>query len=157
MKTGIVEFILSNVGSKSEKMQPFLREADGNLVEIFKESDNPFVNESLKEYEGKTVKVTGEENEYGLFIIDQIEVIEGAGEAKEATPESETEEKAAVEVIEEKTAVTEEADEKAEETAETSSETEEAVAKAEIDAPKETPAEPELKGIRKFLAFFHRK
>ncbi len=157
-KTGIVEFILSNVGSKSEKMQPFLREADGNLVEIFKESDNPFKNESLKEYEGKTVKVTGEENEYGLLIIDTIEVIEGAEEAKEAPSESETTEKAAVEIIEEKTAVTEEAEEKAEEATEASSDTtEEATAKTETDAPKETPVEPELKGLRKFLAFFHRK
>ena len=26
MKTGVIEFILSGVGSKSEKMQPFLKE-----------------------------------------------------------------------------------------------------------------------------------
>ncbi len=156
-KTGKVEFILSGVGSKSEKMQPFLREADGNLVEIFKESDNPFKNESLKEYEGKTVMVTGEENEYGLLIIDKIEVTDGAEAAKEAPSESETTEKAAVEVIEEETTVTEEAEEKSEEATETASETEEATAKTETDAPKKTPVEPELKGIRKFLAFFHRK
>ena len=144
-KTGIVEFILSNVGSKSEKMQPFLKEADGNLVEIFKETDNPFKNDSLKEYEGKTVTVTGDENEYGLFIIDTIEVLD----AVKAT--NETVEKAAVEVIEEKTAVTEEAEKKAEEATETASETEEAA------APTETPAKPPLKGFKKFLAFFHRK
>lgn len=139
-KTGIVEFILSNVGSKSEKMQPFLKEADGNLVEIFKETDNPFKNDSLKEYEGKTVTVTGDENEYGLFIIDTIEVLD----AVKATNETETVEKAAVEVIEEKIAVTEEA-------TETASETEESA------APTETPAKPPLKGFKKFLAFFHRK
>lgn len=149
-KTGIVEFILSNVGSKSEKMQPFLKEADGNLVEIFKETDNPFKNDSLKEYEGKTVTVTGDENEYGLFIIDTIEVLD----AVKATNETETVEKAAVEIIEEKTEV---AEETATEITEETALTKEAVAKAEIDAPKETPAKPPLKGFKKFLAFFHRK
>ena len=143
-KTGIVEFILSNVGSKSEKMQPFLKEADGNLVEIFKETDNPFKNDSLKEYEGKTVTVTGDENEYGLFIIDTIEVLD----AVKATNETETVEKAAVEVIEEKTEVAEE----------TATEiTEETALTKESAAPTETPTKPPLKGFKKFLAFFHRK
>ena len=97
MKTGIIEFILSNVGSKSEKMQPFLKEEDGNLVEVFKEGDNPFNNDTLKEYEGKKVTVTGEENEYGLFIIDTIEVIEEKADAEEAPIQ-----KADIEIIEEK-------------------------------------------------------
>ncbi len=145
MKTGIIEFILSGVGSKSEKMQPFLREADGNLVEIFKEGDNPFKNESLKQYEGKTVTVTGEENEYGLFIIDTVELAE---EAKEAAAEAETEEKAAIEII---------AEEKTSETNEKAPETEEkAVEEAEAPMPKEVPTAP-FKGFKKFLAFFHRK
>ncbi len=132
MKTGKIEFILSGVGSKSEKMQPFLREADGSLVEIFKEGDNPFKNESLKEYEGKTVTVTGEENEYGLLIIDTIEIVEGSEEGKEASTEAETTEKAAIEIT---------VEEKAEET----------------EAPVAKEAPTALKGFRKFLAFFHRK
>lgn len=149
MKTGKIEFILSNVGSKSEKMQPFLKEADGNLVEVFKESDNPFVNESLKEYEGKTVNITGEQNEYGLFIIKTIEVIEDKTVSEEEAPIQ----KASVEIIEEKTV----------ETSEQVEESTEPVAKSTViedtteEVPKVTETEKPLKGFKKFLAFFHRK
>lgn len=154
MKTGIVEFILSNVGSKSEKMQPFLKESDGTLTEIFKESDNPFVNESLKEYEGKTVTVTGEENEYGLYIIDTIEVV------GDAPKETETTEKADVEVIEEKT----EPSEKEKATVETVEEKSETVAEdvekaeaAKTVTVSETETEKPLRGFKKLFAVFHKK
>ena len=139
MKTGIIEFILSGVGSKSEKMQPFLKEDDGNLVEIFKESDNPFKNDTLKEYEGKKVTITGEENEYGLFIIDTIEVIEEKADAEEAPIR-----KADIEIIEEKT-----------EDNVTDAPTEEPIAK---EIPTEAPVEEKpLHGLRKFFAFFRKK
>ena len=140
MKTGIIEFILSNVGSKSEKMQPFLKEADGNLVEIFKESDNPFENESLKEYEGKTVNVTGEENEYGLFIIDTIEVIEDKAAPEEEAPIQ----KSAVEIIEEPA--------ETKESTETEEKAEEPIVKTVVEEP-----EKPLRGIRRIFAFFHKK
>ena len=140
MKTGIIEFILSNVGSKSEKMQPFLKEEDGNLVEVFKEGDNPFNNDTLKEYEGKKVTVTGEENEYGVFIIDTVEVIE---DNENSTEKEAPVQKAAVEIIAE---TPEESVPAAEE-----AETKEAV---KDEAP---AAEKPLTGLRKLFAFFHRK
>lgn len=140
MKTGIIEFILSNVGSKSEKMQPFLKEEDGNLVEVFKEGDNPFNNDTLKEYEGKKVTITGEENEYGLFVIDTINVVE-----EKTAVENETKPvavpKSVVEEAPAENEVSAEAEEKTEEKAE------------ESPATKEIP----LKGFKKFLALFHRK
>lgn len=156
MKTGKIEFILSNVGSKSEKMQPFLREADGNLVEVFKESDNPFKNDSLKPYEGKTVSITGEANEYGVFIIDTIDVIEEETEAVKAqdatvsnsqTPSEapEAPEAMAVTNMAAKEIITENPEE-------TEEKAEEPTTKV-IDS---TPEKP-LKGIKKIFAFFHRK
>ena len=142
MKTGVIQFILSNVGSKSEKMQPFLKEADGTLVEVYKESDNPFNNETLKPYEGKTVTITGEENEYGLFIIDTIDVVatevQNTKEGDAAVQLSETEEEPVQKEI------PAEPEEKAEEK------------NVEATTTKEIP-EPPLKGFKKFLAFFHRK
>ena len=145
MKTGVIEFVLSNVGSKSEKMQPFLKEADGNLIEVYKDGDNPFKNTELKQYEGMTVTVTGEQNEYGVFIIDTINVVEGKALAEETSEpvlvqKSEVEEepiaKTVADIPEDKSP------DEAEET--------------EAPAPKAT-IEPPLKGFKKFLALFHRK
>lgn len=144
MKTGIIEFILSGVGSKSEKMQPFLKEADGNLVEIYKEGDNPFKNESLKPYEGKTVTITGEENEYGAFIIDTINLVAAQTEAAPNNEAGTAEQKSSVDEVPVAKEITPETEEKVEEKTE------------EAPSAKEIP-EPPLKGFKKFLAFFHRK
>lgn len=72
MKNGILKFILSNVGSKSERVAPYLEEEDGTLTEVYMEGDDPFENASLKEYDGKAVSLTGEENELGLFVIEKL-------------------------------------------------------------------------------------
>ncbi len=83
MKTGIIKFKLSNEGSKSEKMTPFIKEKDGSVTEIYKNGDNPFDNESLKNYEGMEVKITGKENEFGIFCVDSVEPLDVHSESEQ--------------------------------------------------------------------------
>ncbi len=72
---GIVVFQLSNRGSKSENIFPYLYVEKAKFIKLFMEGDNPFENNDLDIYDGKRVKVEGELNEYNVFIIKEIEEI----------------------------------------------------------------------------------
>lgn len=84
MLKGKIVFLKANLGSKSEGEFPYIQLENGENVKIFVESDNPFENDVLSDYEGKTVEAEGEFNENGTFI---------ATELKEIVPEEAPEEK----------------------------------------------------------------
>ena len=68
---GTVIFKKVDEGSKSERIQPFLKTDDAD-TRLFLKDSNPFENRQLKAYEGKTVRAEGSfKNE--VFIIDSIE------------------------------------------------------------------------------------
>ncbi len=75
MEQGIIFFIKINIGSKSESSQPFLYQGGGKFLRLFKQGDNPFVNESIKYFDGKSVKITGNFGENNLFYVNSIEEI----------------------------------------------------------------------------------
>ncbi len=75
MEQGIIFFIKINIGSKSESSQPFLYQGDGKFLRLKKQGDNPFANESIKPFDGKKVRVTGQKNETDVFCVDSIEEI----------------------------------------------------------------------------------
>lgn len=68
---GTVFFKKVDEGSKSERLQPFLK-TDDEETRMFLKDSNPFENNQLKAYEGKTVSAQGAfKND--VFIIDSIE------------------------------------------------------------------------------------
>lgn len=88
MLQGTVIFKLANRKSKSEAVLPYLLLENGDYVKIFALDDNPFENNILREYEGKSVRVEGEYNDTNMFIITEIHEDlaeeEHSGEAEEA-------------------------------------------------------------------------
>lgn len=71
---GTVIFKLANEGSKSESKLPFLQVLEDGLekeIPLYLKNSNPFENNKLKEYEGKSVKIEGYEKN-GTFVISQI-------------------------------------------------------------------------------------
>lgn len=73
---GVIVFKPFASGSKSDSMQPYLFRESGDLIRIFFPSDNPYENETLKNYDGKKVFITGEPSSIGgVFLIDSIEEI----------------------------------------------------------------------------------
>ena len=70
---GIVIFKLSNVGSHSEGVFPYLYIGKGEFVKIYMIDDNPFENNFLQEYDSKKVILEGEFNEYNTFVIEKID------------------------------------------------------------------------------------
>lgn len=69
---GTVIFLKSFLGTKSESVQPFLYLGNGEIIRIFKPGDNPFENETLQNFDGKEVAVSGEVNEKGILEISSI-------------------------------------------------------------------------------------
>lgn len=87
---GVVIFKLSNAGSHSENVNPYLYTGNGKFVKIFKSGDNPFENNTLKQYDSHKVKVLGEYNEYNVFVIDSIDDFVLTEDKAEETPAEET-------------------------------------------------------------------
>ncbi len=75
MEQGIIIFIKIDIGSKSESSQPFLYQGKGKLLRLYKQGDNPFSNESLKPFDGKTVRIEGNPDENDIFCVNLIEEI----------------------------------------------------------------------------------
>lgn len=75
MEQGIVIFMLADIGTRCESIRPFLYQGNGEFLRIWKQGDNPFINESIKPFDGKKVKVIGHKNENDVFCVDLIEEI----------------------------------------------------------------------------------
>lgn len=76
--TGIVIFLKSNAGTKSEGTFPFLYVNKDLIIKIYKEDDNPFENKELLPFDGKKVKIMGYEGRGETFVVTEIN--EEAGE-----------------------------------------------------------------------------
>ena len=78
---GTIVFLKANEGSKSEALMPFLYQGrDVPLRKVMLRDDNPFENNGFYSYDGKTVKVSGENALSGTFVVDEILPV-SAGEA----------------------------------------------------------------------------
>lgn len=86
---GVVVFILSHIGSKSERPLPYLRTDGAKDTRLFFSGDKTYENATLWPYNGKKVRVTGDKNRGGLLIVREIELLEDvkAGEAQEKSLE----------------------------------------------------------------------
>lgn len=90
-KTGTLFFELQDVGSKSEALRPVLREENGEICRLFLEGDNPFMNEGLKPYDGKTVTLDGEFDETDTFVVSHVATpAEAEAPAPESAPKAES-------------------------------------------------------------------
>lgn len=75
--TGKMIFKLSNNGSKSKSLQPYLLTAEDKEIHLYLEASNPFENNQLKDLEDKTIKAEGIIKD-NTFIIHEIKTdIEG--------------------------------------------------------------------------------
>ncbi len=90
--TGKIEFMLFAEGTKSESLQPFLIDKDGNKIRVYKKDDNPFMNNYFTAFEGKSVCVSGEHSN-NTFIVDSITTdIADSPTVESATNDVETDE-----------------------------------------------------------------
>ena len=74
---GIVVFLRTNIGSKSEAKEPFLYINRDEKIRLMKTNDNPFENHGLDEYDGKLVEVCGKlirNNVFGIVSIKEKQV-----------------------------------------------------------------------------------
>ena len=69
---GLVVYKQTNVGSKSEKMTPFIYKGMGEYLKIWKSGDLSWNGEALERYDGKRVIAQGTMNEYDVFLIEEI-------------------------------------------------------------------------------------
>lgn len=100
---GKIVFVEANLGSKSEGCYPYIELETGDRAKIFALNDNPFTNNILNGYEGKTVEAEGEFNENCTFIAEVInEVVEEAAPAEDEAAEAESTEESPAEVVENK-------------------------------------------------------
>jgi len=75
-KRGTLVFLKANVGSKSERIAPYLYAGkDEPLLPLFKEGDNPFENKTLVPFDGAHVEVVGNAERGNDFIVSKIEII----------------------------------------------------------------------------------
>ena len=74
-KRGIVIFLESKKGSKSEEIYPFLYESAGVCTRIMMKGDNPFENKCLRLYDGVPVIVHGTKGRSDILIVSSIEKI----------------------------------------------------------------------------------
>ena len=75
-KEGVIVFLLTNQGSKSECLLPHLYLGrDFSVLPLYMEDDNPFENKAFKEYDGCRVRVHGEYGSNNIFIVKNVEAI----------------------------------------------------------------------------------
>lgn len=73
---GVILFRSFAAGSKSASMQPYLLLDSGELIRVFYRDDNPYENETLKEFEGKRICAIGYSDGIdGIFHIQSVEEI----------------------------------------------------------------------------------
>ncbi|MGD9976593.1 MAG: hypothetical protein AB7S54_01495 [Bacteroidales bacterium] len=65
---GYVTFVLINEGSKSEHYVPMLLKKSGEVVELFKEGDNPYQNESFRPFHLSYCQLSGNYNASRNYI-----------------------------------------------------------------------------------------
>jgi len=71
--SGVVVYLTENAGSKSEALLPHLYSGrERPLVVLMRRDDNPFENNGLAPYDGKSVTVVGERNQNGVFVVDEV-------------------------------------------------------------------------------------
>ena len=75
IREGTVVYKLINVGSKSERLTPFLYEGNGQFLKIWMHGDSSLFSDYLKKYDGKHITLLGEINEYDVFLIETIEEV----------------------------------------------------------------------------------
>lgn len=75
IREGTVVYKPTNVGSKSERLTPFLYEGKGEYLKIWKLGDPSLLGEYLTKYDGKHVTLHGNINEYDVFLIETIEEV----------------------------------------------------------------------------------
>lgn len=69
---GTIVFQKNNIGTKSESVQPFLYVNQNQVIHLFMQNSNPFENNQLKEFDGKSVFVKGKIHN-GTFVVESIE------------------------------------------------------------------------------------
>ena len=72
---GIIVFLPSNIGSKSEAKIPFLYVNRERVIRLFKRDDNPFENRAFNDYDGKYVEIQGELVRENKFKAHSVKVI----------------------------------------------------------------------------------
>ena len=72
MLEGTIVFRLSNVGSKSEGVYPYIESENEIYTKIRLKGENPFENAVLKEHEGKKVSIEGSYNDNKTFIGERM-------------------------------------------------------------------------------------
>lgn len=75
MLQGIIVYKLTNIGTKSEGLKPFLYSGNGNFHCIWIKGDYSLNGQMLTEYDGKAVALEGEMNEKKVFCITKITLI----------------------------------------------------------------------------------
>ncbi|MGE0077987.1 MAG: hypothetical protein AB7S48_09025 [Bacteroidales bacterium] len=65
---GYIVFTLINEGSKSEHYVPMLLKKGGSVIELFKEGDNPYKNESFRPFHLSYCQLQGNYNKSKNFI-----------------------------------------------------------------------------------------
>lgn len=73
MSEGVIIFKTANVGSKSEMLAPYLYTGEGKFERVKMLGENPFMRTSLYDYDGMRVKLNGEYNDDGVFMIESVE------------------------------------------------------------------------------------
>ena len=76
MIEGIIVFQLTNIGSKSEGLRPFLYTGNAQYMQVWKDGDISFIGSDLLPFDSKRVVVGGEMNEYDIFCISSINIKE---------------------------------------------------------------------------------
>ncbi len=72
---GFVKLQVFAEGSKSESLRPYILFGNGGKLLLYKKDDNPFENQSLKDFIDKFVYIEGElVNE--VFEVETIRIIE---------------------------------------------------------------------------------
>jgi hypothetical protein len=76
VKEGVVIFLKSNEGSKSECSLPYLYLGKNiPLQALFMENDNPFENNGFLDYDGCRIRVFGKTSSDNFFVVNKIEAI----------------------------------------------------------------------------------
>ena len=69
---GIIVFLETFKGTKSESLQPFLYMGQGRTIRVYKKGDNPFENASFSCFDAKEVWLEGELNEDGVLEVETV-------------------------------------------------------------------------------------
>lgn len=75
-KEGVVVFLRSNEGSKSECILPYLYMGRTEpMLPLYLENDNPFENRGMTKYDGHRVRIDGKTSNNNVFIVNKINAV----------------------------------------------------------------------------------